>query len=104
MIITIIKKKRKFDEKLEERETDYLNKKINEIDIDILRKSSKSSQSSPLKADTYYYSNNNEIESSIDFILSHFEQPIFPRNISTYKSQQNRPFQFTLRSRQKKFF
>ena len=40
MIITIIKKKRKFDEKLDERETDYLNKKINEIDIDILRKSS----------------------------------------------------------------
>ena len=40
MIITIIKKKRKFDEKLEERETDYLNKKINEIDIDILRNSS----------------------------------------------------------------
>jgi len=28
MIITIIKKKRKFDEKLEERETDYLNKKL----------------------------------------------------------------------------
>jgi hypothetical protein len=45
--------------------------------------------------------NNNEIESSLDFILSHFEEPfLFPRKISTYKSQQNRPFQFSVRSRQ----
>ena len=41
-----------------------------------------------------------DIESGIDFILSHFEEPIFPRKISTYKSKQNRPFQFTVSSRQ----
>ena len=42
-----------------------------------------------------------EIESNIDFILSHFEEPLFPRNISTHKSQHNRPFQFTVSTRQK---
>jgi hypothetical protein len=39
------------------------------------------------------------IESAIDFIISHFEEPLYPRKISTYKSQQNRPFQFLVRSR-----
>jgi Primase X len=39
-----------------------------------------------------------EIESSISFILSHFEEPLYPRKISTYKSQQNRPFQFLVSS------
>ena len=27
-----------------------------------------------------------EIESGLDFILSHFEEPLFPRKISTFKS------------------
>jgi hypothetical protein len=44
--------------------------------------------------------NKESVESSIDFILSHFEEPIFPRNISTYKSKQNRPFQFLVDSKQ----
>lgn len=65
---------------------------------------SKSSQSSPLNTDTYYYSNiinRKTIESDIDFILSHFEEPIFPRKISTYKSQQNDGlFQFLVGSKQ----
>ena len=39
---------------------------------------------------------NIEIKSNIDFILSHFEEPIFPRKISTYKSNNK---QFLVRSR-----
>lgn len=65
---------------------------------------SQPSQPSPLNTDTYYYSNiiNHKtiIESDIDFILSHFEEPIFPRKISTYKSQQNDLFQFLVGSKQ----
>jgi hypothetical protein len=75
-----------------------MNQNILKININAFQKSSQSSQSSPLNTDTYYYSYNIEIESSVDFILSHFEEPIFPRKISTYKSQQNRPFQFTVSS------
>ena len=37
-----------------------------------------------------------EIESGLDFIISHFEEPLFPRKISTYKSNNK---QFLTRSR-----
>ena len=40
------------------------------------------------------------IESGVDFILSHFEEPLFPRKISTYKSQKNKPFQFSVSNKQ----
>ena len=56
---------------------------------------------SPLNTDTYYYSNTinrKTIESGIDFILSHFEEPLlFPRKISTYKSNNK---QFLVRTRE----
>jgi hypothetical protein len=42
-----------------------------------------------------------DIETGLDFILSHFfkEDPIFPRKISTYKSQINKPYQFPVSSK-----
>ena len=59
------------------------------------------SQSSPLNTDTYYYSNiinRKTIESGIDFILSHFDESLlFPRKISTYKSNNK---QFLVRTRE----
>ena len=38
-----------------------------------------------------------EIETGLDFIISHFEEPLFPRKISTFKSNNK---QFLIRSRQ----
>jgi hypothetical protein len=38
-----------------------------------------------------------EIESGLDFIISHFEEPLYPRKISTFKSNHK---QFLVRSRQ----
>ena len=38
-----------------------------------------------------------EIESGLDFLISHFEEPLFPRKISTFKSNNK---QFLTRSRQ----
>jgi hypothetical protein len=78
-----------------------LTKNILETNTNTPQELTLSSLSSPLKADTYYYSKKNVIESSIDFILSHFEEPLFPRKISTYKSQQqeNMPFQFKVGSK-----
>ena len=38
-----------------------------------------------------------EIESGLDFILSHFEEPLYSRKISTYKSNNK---QFLIKSRQ----
>ena len=41
------------------------------------------------------------IETGLDFILSHFiEEPLFPRKISTYKSQINKPYQFPVSNKQ----
>jgi hypothetical protein len=40
---------------------------------------------------------NSEIELVLDFIFSHFEEPLFPRKISTYKSENK---QFLIRSKQ----
>ena len=80
-----------------------MNQNILETNTNAFQKSPKSPKSSPLNTDTYYYNDNSktsEIESSIDFILEHFEEPLYPRKISTYKSKQNRPFQFLVRSRQ----
>ena len=75
-----------------------MTQNIVKINPNPFQKSSKSSKSSPLNTDTYYYSNNTEIiESGIDFILSHFEEPLFPRKISTFKSNNK---QFLTRSRQ----
>ena len=79
-----------------------LSQKIIKINTNAFQKPSKPSKPSSLNTDTYYYSNSinrKTIESGIDFILSHFEEPIFPRNISTYKSQQNGPFQFPVSSK-----
>jgi hypothetical protein len=74
-----------------------LSQKIIKIIERTSRKPSKPSLPSPLNTDTYYYSNNNELESAIDFIISHFEEPLYPRKISTYKSNNK---QFLTRSRQ----
>ena len=74
-----------------------MTQNILKINTNALQKLSKFAKSSPLNTDTYYYSNNNEIESSIDFILSHFEEPILPRKISTYKSNNK---QFLVRTRE----
>ena len=80
-----------------------MNQNNFKINTNAFQKLSKLSLSSPLNTDTYYYSNiinHKTIESGIDFILSHFEEPIFPRKISTYKSQQNDLFQFLVGSKQ----
>jgi hypothetical protein len=45
--------------------------------------------------------NNNELELGLDFILSHLEEPLFLRKISTFKSrQQNNQYQFLTRTRE----
>jgi hypothetical protein len=41
------------------------------------------------------------IEEGLDFILSHFEEPHFPRRISTLITEQNRPWQVPVNSRDK---
>lgn len=56
--------------------------------------------SSLLSFQTHFFTDTNNkeiIESGIDFILSHFEEPIFPRKISTFRSNNK---QFLVRSRQ----
>jgi hypothetical protein len=45
----------------------------------------------------YQQQMNNEIESGLDFILPHFEEPLYPRKTSTFKSNNK---QFFVRSRQ----
>ena len=42
----------------------------------------------------------NKIKNGLDFTLSHFEEPLFPRMISTYKSQINKPYQFPVSSKE----
>jgi hypothetical protein len=80
-----------------------MSQNIFKINTNAFQKPSKPSLPSSFLQSHIVYSNSNNlktIESAIDFILSHFEESLFPRKISTYKSQQNRPFQFLVRTRE----
>ena len=78
-----------------------MSQKIIKINTNPYQKPSQPSLPSPLNTDTYYYSNiinRKTIESGIDFILSHFDESLlFPRKISTYKSNNK---QFLVRTRE----
>ena len=78
-----------------------MSQKIIKINTNPFQKPSQPSLPSPLNTDTYYYSNminRKTIESGIDFILSHFDESLlFPRKISTYKSNNK---QFLVRTRE----
>ena len=81
-----------------------MSQNIFKINTNAFQKPPKPSLPPSLNTDTYYYSNSinrKTIESSVDFILSHFvseeEEPIFHRKISTYKSNNK---QFLVDSKQ----
>ena len=80
-----------------------MSQNIFKINTNASQKPSEPSEPPSFLQSHIVYNNSNNlktIESSVDFILSHFEEPIFPRKISTYKSQQNDLFQFLVGSKQ----